>query len=105
MVRDWSRVALTGRYRVPGSSFDYETGLARLDKPALALGFAGDALAPAQSTERLMSKLKQATRTVWRWSAADSGGQELDHFSWARNPQVVAPRVAHWMLGQVGARA
>lgn len=105
VIRDWSRMALDGRYRVPGSSFDYEAGLARLNKPVLALGFSGDTLAPARATEFLVSKLQQAVRTAWRWTAQDTGGQALDHFSWARHPHLVAPRVAAWLLLQQGARS
>lgn len=106
VIRDWSRVALTGRYRVPGSSFDYEAGMARLRKAVLALGFSGDGLAPARATEFLVGKLKQCAVTLWRWTAADSDGHALDHFSWARQPDCVAPRVAAWILHQhTGARS
>lgn len=100
VVRDWAATARSGRYRVAGSGFDYEAAMAALHKPVLGLGFEGDALAPAASTNRLLDKLPNCPRTRLRWSAADSGGVDLDHFSWARRPELVVPTVAAWVLGQ-----
>lgn len=99
VIRDWAATARGGRYEVAGSATDYEAAMARLEKPVLALGFAGDTLAPYGSTQRLMSKLPRCQRTHLRWSAADSAGVALDHFSWAKRPDLVVPTVAAFVLG------
>lgn len=100
VIRDWARVARSGRYRVAGSQYDYEAAMARLDKPVLALGFAADALAPAKATEALLGKLPRCRRTHLRWSAADTGGMALDHFSWAKRPEWVVSAVSNWVREQ-----
>lgn len=97
VIRDWASTARDGRYRVAGSRFDYEAAMARLEKPVLALGFAADTLAPAGSTDRLLAKLPRCRRTHLRWTAGDTGGVPLDHFSWAKRPDLVVPTVADWI--------
>lgn len=97
VIRDWAATARNGRYEVAGSPFDYETGMARLEKPVLAVGFAADTLAPAGSTDRLLAKLPHCRRTHLRWKAEDTGGVALDHFSWAKRPEWLVPTVASWI--------
>jgi len=97
VIRDWASTARDGRYRVAGSIFDYEAGMARLEKPVLAVGFTADTLAPAGSTDRLLAKLSRCTRTHLRWNAAETGGVALDHFSWAKRPELVVPTVSDWI--------
>ncbi|MGH8517257.1 MAG: alpha/beta hydrolase family protein [Panacagrimonas sp.] len=97
VIRDWASNARDGRYRVAGSRFDYEAGMARLEKPVLAVGFTADTLAPARSTDGLLAKLSHCRRTHLRWSASDTGGVALDHFSWAKRPELVVPTVAGWI--------
>lgn len=97
VIRDWAATARSGRYRVHGSAHDYEHAMRQLDKPVLALGFEADTLAPAKATEGLLGKLPRCRRTHLRWSAADSGGVALDHFSWAKRPDLVVPAVADWV--------
>ena len=97
VIRDWASTARNGRYRVAGSPFDYEAAMGRLDKPVLAIGFAADSLAPGGSTDRLLSKLSRCRRTHLRWTAQDTGGVALDHFSWAKRPELVVPTVAAWL--------
>ena len=80
-----------------GSPFDYEAGMARLEKPVLAVGFAADTLAPKGSTDRLLAKLSRCRRTHLRWKADETGGVVLDHFSWAKRPELVVPTVASWI--------
>jgi predicted alpha/beta hydrolase len=104
VIRDWARVARNGRYRVAGSSFDYESAMTALQKPVFALGFKADTLAPRHSTERLLGKLPKCAQTYSNWGAAESGGVALDHFSWAKRPELVAPAVADWVRQKNGAR-
>jgi predicted alpha/beta hydrolase len=100
VIRDWAATARNGRYHVAGSTFDYEAGMARLQKPVLAVGFTADTLAPAGSTDRLLSKLPNSRRTHLRWTPAETGGVALDHFSWAKQPDRVAPTVASWIRNE-----
>lgn len=102
VIHDWAATARGGRYCVAGSATDYEAAMARLEKPVFALGFTGDTLAPYGSTERLMSKLPRCQRTHLRWSAADCGGVALDHFSWAKRPELVVPTVAAFVTARSG---
>lgn len=97
VIGDWARVARSGRYRVSGSQYDYEAAMTRLEKPLLALGFTADTLAPAKATDALLAKLPRCRRTHLRWSAADTGGAVLDHFSWAKRPEFVVPTVSSWI--------
>lgn len=97
LMKDWARVARSGRYQLHHAADDYEAALATLQQPVLALSFAADTWAPAAAADHLLAKMPQARPTRWRWSTADSGGQALDHFSWARAPERVAPRVAAWL--------
>lgn len=97
VMRDWLHTARSGRYELAGSTIDYEARLREFDRPALSLNFAGDSWAPAPIGRYLLDKMPKASSEHWRWHAADSGGQVLDHFSWARQPLLVAPRVAAWM--------
>lgn len=100
VIRDWAGTARSGRYRPAGTRLDYEAAMAQLEKPTLALGFQADHLAPRKATSALLAKLPRCHRTQWHWSAADSGGQGLDHFSWAKRPELVAPPVATWVRQQ-----
>jgi len=102
VIRDWAATARSGRYAVAGSATDYEAAMARLEKPVFALGFAADTLAPRGSTERLLAKLGHCKRTQLRWSAQDSGGVALDHFSWAKQPDLVVPTVSEWVRENSG---
>jgi predicted alpha/beta hydrolase len=103
VMRDWARVARNGRYRVRGSAHDYEALLPQLNIPVLALGFKHDDFAPRRATDYLLEKMPACARTHWRWGEAEMPGAKLDHFSWARQPQLIAPRVAAW-IKQSGAR-
>ena len=102
VIRDWSATARTGRYVPAGSTFDYEVGMRQLDKPVFALGFDADTLAPKGSTARLLGKLPNSRCTHLRWGAADTAGVELDHFSWAKRPDLVVPTVAGFVLDNTG---
>lgn len=98
VMSDWAGVARAGRYCIRGSRHDYEAAMALLQKPVFALSFQGDRLAPKESMRRLLDKLPQCRRTHLQWGAADTGGVALDHFSWAKRSELVAPAVAAWVL-------
>lgn len=97
VMDDWLHVARTGRYEPAGSTFDYETALRRLTLPVLALNFRRDTWAPEAAARHLLDKLAAADRHPWIWGDAETDGQPLDHFSWARKPDLVAAPVAQWI--------
>ncbi|HVT36781.1 MAG TPA: alpha/beta fold hydrolase [Nevskiaceae bacterium] len=100
LMRDWARTARDGRYRLGGSSFDYEAALAHLQLPLLGIGFAHDHFAPHRAAENLLHKMKAARLTHLKLTAAETEGRKLDHFSWVKQPQPVAQRIAHWLAQQ-----
>ena len=74
------------------------TRIGVLAMPVLALNFQGDSWAPEAAASYLLGKLPQCQREQWTWGDADTGGQHLDHFSWTKHPQLLAPRLASWLL-------
>ncbi|MGI9132842.1 MAG: alpha/beta hydrolase family protein [Rhodoferax sp.] len=94
LMYDWSHVAWTGHYRPRGTSFDYEQALGRLQRPVLALSFEADGWTPAASTRALLEKMPSGMSRHWHWSAADSAGVAIDHYSWLKQPALVAPALA-----------
>jgi predicted alpha/beta hydrolase len=97
VMKDWVHVAHTGRYEPAGSTFAYEAALAKLAMPVLALNFQGDSWAPEPAASYLLGKLPLCQREQWTWGDAETGGQHLDHFSWTKHPQLLAPRIAAWL--------
>lgn len=100
VMRDWLHTARHGDYRPHGSELDYEALLRAFDRPALALCFSGDTWAPASISRLLLSKMPQAGGELWHWGPRECAGHHLDHFSWARQPEQVAPAVADWLLAR-----
>ena len=97
VMRDWLHTARYGTYAPHGSTEDYEALLRNFDRPALSLNFAGDSWAPAAIGRMLLDKMPLSRSQLWHWTSSESAGQALDHFSWARQPELVAPRVSEWM--------
>lgn len=102
VMRDWLHTARHGDYRPQGSKLDYEALLRAFDRPALALCFGGDTWAPAAISRLLLSKMPGAATELWHWGQRECGGHHLDHFSWARQPDLVVPALAGWLLGGGG---
>jgi predicted alpha/beta hydrolase len=93
VMRDWGHVARTGHYRPVGSQIDYETALSALDRPVLALNFAADTWSPASAAARLLAKLPPGCAQLECLDATATHGVALDHFSWTKQPALIAPRV------------
>ncbi|MDH2412576.1 alpha/beta fold hydrolase [Nocardioides sp. CER19] len=94
VIRDWAHLARTGRF-VAG-----EEGLSGVDLPVLAVSVEGDWLGPRAAVDALVAKLPVAT--VDR-EHVDAEG--IDHFKWARRPEVVVPRIVAWAASSVRAAA
>ena len=97
LMRDWSRVTRNGSYAPEGSRFDYESALRRLDLPILAIGIAGDPIAPAAATAALLAKT--GARRIALATVAGAAGDSpwRRHFTWARRPESVVPPLESWL--------
>ena len=102
VLRDWYCVAKTGRYQPAGSDTDYENAMAQLKRPALSVNFEHDRLAPAAAADYLMGKLTSCQPEKWHWHASDTASLRLDHYSWLKQPKIVVPRIAEWILRHSG---
>jgi predicted alpha/beta hydrolase len=94
LIRDWAHLARTGRF-VAG-----ERRLAEVDHPVLAVSVEGDWLGPARAVDALVAKVPNARVTR---EHLDVDG--IDHFKWARRPEVVVPLLVEWAASNVGADA
>lgn len=97
VMRDWSHVAHTGRYQLAGSSIDYEGRMPMIQLPVLALSFAADQWAPEPAMKALLSKASKAPVTHWHWHAEQTNGLALDHYTWIKQPALLAPAVAQFI--------
>ncbi len=94
LMRDWSRVALTGLYRPDGSAVDYEGALRTLTLPVLAITFTADHWSPAATAKALLRKLPPDIPVHWHWAPSQTQGVAVDHYVWLKQPALVAPSVA-----------
>jgi predicted alpha/beta hydrolase len=93
LIADWARVGLTNRYAAAGMERDLEAGMAQLRIPVRGVLMGRDWLAPPTSLQALLSKLPQSPARVASFDTA-SLGEPADHFSWMRQPDVVARALA-----------
>ena len=98
VMDDWSHVARTGRYQPTGSEWDYEALMRSLCIPILAITFSADGWSPATAAKALLGKAPNCSVKHLDWSAADTDGVALDHYSWLKRPDLVVPTVAGYML-------
>jgi predicted alpha/beta hydrolase len=94
VMRDWSHVAHTGAFRPRGSAFNYEQAMRKLKLPVLALNFKADPWSPIKATAALLNKLPGSSPVHWHWGKAETDGLDFDHFSWTKQPALVAKAVA-----------
>jgi len=94
LMRDWSRVAISGQYRPDGSAIDYENALRSLKLPVLALTFAADAWSPKLAARSLLNKLPPSASVHWHLDKSQTAGVAVDHYAWIKQPALVAPAVA-----------
>ncbi|MBW5425723.1 alpha/beta fold hydrolase [Streptomyces sp. BG9H] len=95
VMRDWARQGRTGRYAAKGSALDYETALAALELPVLAVSVEHDTFAPAAALDHLLGKVPRARLTRRHYTEREAGGR-LDHFAWTRSGGALAKQVAAW---------
>ncbi|MEU3007283.1 alpha/beta fold hydrolase [Streptomyces sp. NPDC007020] len=97
LIRDWARIARTGRFEPSGADIAYAERLASVRLPVLAVSVAGDSLAPPTAVDRLCAALPSAV--VERWHFEPEKGVRVDHVRWARNGAPVAERIRAWADG------
>lgn len=97
VMLDWGHVAHHGNYRPHGSSVDYEQALRQLNIPILALNFEADTWSPARSASALLEKLPYSKATQWLWTKTETNNEALDHFSWTKQPALLAPQLARYI--------
>jgi predicted alpha/beta hydrolase len=97
LIRDWARCARTGQFKPAGAGIDYEAKMREARLPLLGISFEADGFAPHSAAGQLMAKLPSARPTHWKLGPQDTAGLRIDHYSWVKNPQVVAGRMAQWL--------
>lgn len=98
VMRDWSRQARTGQYRVEGTDFDYEAALSQLKIPVLAISIQGDNFAPKKAIMNLYQKYHDSAPVHHHHlSPEEAGIPKLNHFNWARQPSGVVKVVQSWL--------
>lgn len=97
-MTEWARWARTGRLVVGDPPVEVDALAARVDLPMLALSFAGDALAPAATTDRLVDLFPRA-RVTREHVHLDT---RRPHFDWVRHPALALDHLVGW-AGRVSA--
>ncbi len=100
VIDDWARSGRSGNYAARGLSEDFEQRLAALQLPVIALRMRDDWLVPADSLDWLLGKMRPAARHVAVVAPEDQQGRPADHFSWMKQPDLVASRLAEWIAAQ-----
>jgi predicted alpha/beta hydrolase len=97
LMRDWGRVTRTGRYAPEGSRFDYESALRALDLPILAVGIAGDPVAPPAAIAALLAKTGAERIELATVAGIATDSPWRRHLTWARRPETVLPPLEAWL--------
>ena len=88
LIHDWARSALSGRYAAADLPIDLEATMEQVVVDARAVALSEDWMAPASSTQYLLSKLP---RSRYRIESMDRHalGTRAGHFEWMKQPQMV----------------
>lgn len=98
VMRDWSRQARTGKYRLKKDNFDYENALNKLDIPVLAISFSGDAYAPQKAVKNLLEKFTASKNVVHlHLKKENPHNDNYNHFNWAKKPFLLVDAVNKWL--------
>ncbi|QKW08647.1 alpha/beta fold hydrolase [Streptomyces sp. NA04227] len=95
LMRDWARLARTGRFRPDGADVDYEALLRETRLPVLAVSVSGDTqYSPRSAVDGLVGKLPEGVATRLHWRPSD--GSRPGHLRWPRAAAELADRIAEW---------
>ncbi|MGO1165870.1 MAG: alpha/beta hydrolase family protein [Janibacter sp.] len=104
LIREWAAFARTGRLAPSGQ--DIVGGLRERELPLLVVDLDNDTLAPPAAVDGLVAMLPRAEVDRWAFSKEpDDPGRPVNHYSFARSPEIIGERVAAWVLERVGSRA
>ena len=99
VMKDWCHNALTGKYELENSDFDYETALKKVKIPFLAINIEGDNFAPVLATENLYQKLSsELPLQHFIITKKETVISNLNHFNWAKNPDYFVEVMKNWLL-------
>ena len=100
-MREWAAFSRTGRL-APGGR-DIAPGLADQTLPLLVVDLDNDTLAPPAAVDGLVALFASADVERFAFTkAAGDPGKPVDHYSFARSPEIIGERIAAWVTGRVG---
>lgn len=102
LMREWAAFSRTGRL-APGGR-DVAPVLASRALPLLVVDLDNDTLAPPAAVDELVGFFADAD--VERFTFAKGPGdpgKPVDHYSFARSPEIIGERIARWVRDRVGA--
>lgn len=104
LMREWAAFSRTGRL-APGGR-DIAAGLAGRSLPLLAVDLDNDTLAPPAAVDELVGLFASADVERFTFAkAVGDPGKPVNHYSFARSPEIIGERIAAWVTGRVGERA
>ena len=104
LMREWAAFSRTGRL-APGGR-DIASELAERTLPLLVVDLDNDTLAPPAAVDELVQLFAGADVERFTFTkAADAPGKAVNHYSFARSPEIIGERIAAWVTGRVGERA
>lgn len=95
-ITDWAGLARRGTMNPIGADIDYPAGMAKSDKPVLAVTIEGDREAPVAAARNWLDFFGEAPRTMRHVS------EPIGHTRWARTPEPVTAYVREWINLQIG---
>lgn len=104
LVREWAAFARTGTLAPEGRPVD--DGLRQRELPVLVVDLDNDTLAPPTAVDGLVALLPAAQVERWAFTkTADDPGKPVNHYSFARSPEIIGGSIAEWALGHIVKRA
>ena len=98
VMKDWSHIALSGKFEPADATFNYETGLKKIRKPVLSISVENDFLASKQAVKNLYGKFsKEASVTHLHLSSKETNIEKLNHFNWAKQPDYFGEVIKDWI--------
>lgn len=98
LMSEWARFAWHGRLEPQGSGA-YEAAMGSISVPALVIDLANDTLAPPSAVDHFAGKLSGASVQRLHFDKGpDAPGRPVDHFSFARSPELIDEIVADFVL-------
>ena len=97
VIKDWSFIAIKGRYKITGSNFDFEKAMNKSELNILSISVKKDKLGCKDAVSDLLNKFKNANIKRIEVSATDSKIENLNHFNWAKKADYFAEIIKNWM--------